>query len=189
MLSVISYDEPEELADRASDTEYCLAAVIWWRDIATANHLARQIRADTVWINILDARGEAWDGMQSSGDGLGVRPEAPRRFSVGPPVDGLAAYVDTLHRVVDQVIDTGLLLWSVPEHGIPVPVRRQPGGSGDPRRRCQSRIERVVRPVDPRLRAHAALRPVCEVCRRRDASRSHPDWPAKVKEIAIMIIF
>jgi len=41
---------------------------------------------------------------------------------VGPPVDGLVAYVDTLNRTVDQVIDTG-----------PVPIPEESGNYDDPR--------------------------------------------------------
>lgn len=71
VLSVISYDDPEELAGRANDTEYGLAAVIWSRDIGTANRLAHEIKAGTVWINLppfLDAAAP-WGGMKASGVG------------------------------------------------------------------------------------------------------------------------
>jgi aldehyde dehydrogenase (NAD+)/betaine-aldehyde dehydrogenase len=71
VLSVLPYDDPDELVARANDTEYGLAAVIWSRDIGTANRLASRVRAGTVWINMppfLDAAA-AWGGMKASGLG------------------------------------------------------------------------------------------------------------------------
>ncbi|RNL86740.1 aldehyde dehydrogenase family protein [Halostreptopolyspora alba] len=71
VLSVLSYEDPEELAARANDTDYGLAAVIWSRDISTANRLARRIKAGSVYVNMppmLDAAAP-WGGMKSSGLG------------------------------------------------------------------------------------------------------------------------
>ncbi len=71
VLSVIPYEDPQELAGRANDTDYGLAAVIWSRDIGTANRLAHEINAGTVWINLppfLDAAAP-WGGMKASGVG------------------------------------------------------------------------------------------------------------------------
>ena len=77
VLSVIGYDDPGELAARANDTDYGLAAVIWSRDIGTANRLAHAVRAGTVWISMppaLDAApppGAASVLRNRPGDGLG----------------------------------------------------------------------------------------------------------------------
>ncbi|MHA4854860.1 aldehyde dehydrogenase family protein [Rhodococcus sp. MSC1_016] len=71
VLSVLPYDDPEELATLANDSAYGLAAVIWSRDIGTANRLANAVKAGTVYINMppmLDAAA-AWGGMKSSGSG------------------------------------------------------------------------------------------------------------------------
>ncbi|MGQ4270088.1 aldehyde dehydrogenase family protein [Nocardiopsis changdeensis] len=71
VLSVLPYDDPDELVARANDSRYGLAAVIWSRDIGTANRLAARVRAGTVWINMppmLDAAA-AWGGMKDSGLG------------------------------------------------------------------------------------------------------------------------
>jgi acyl-CoA reductase-like NAD-dependent aldehyde dehydrogenase len=71
VLSVMPYDDADDLVERANDTDYGLAAFIWSRDIGTANRLARSVQAGTVYINLppmLDAPA-AWGGMKSSGLG------------------------------------------------------------------------------------------------------------------------
>ena len=83
VLSVLPYDDPEELAPKANDTDYGLAAVIWSRDIGTANRLAHQVKAGTVWINMppfLDAAA-AWGGMKASGLGREMGWDAIEAFT------------------------------------------------------------------------------------------------------------
>ncbi|MEV4644528.1 aldehyde dehydrogenase family protein [Saccharopolyspora sp. NPDC049357] len=83
VLTVLPYDDPEELAPRANDTEYGLAAYIWSHDIGTANRLAHQVKAGTVWINmppLLDA-GAPWGGMKSSGSGREMGWDAIEAFT------------------------------------------------------------------------------------------------------------
>lgn len=83
VLSVLPYDDPEELVTLANDSEYGLAAAIWSRDIGTANRLARQVKAGTVWINMmqgLDAAA-AWGGTKSSGLGREMGWEAIEAYT------------------------------------------------------------------------------------------------------------
>ncbi|MCZ0991745.1 betaine-aldehyde dehydrogenase [Streptomyces diastatochromogenes] len=83
VLSVMPYDDPEELVLLANDSEYGLAAAVWSRDIGTANRLARQVKAGTVWINMmqgLDAAA-AWGGMKSSGLGREMGWEAIEAYT------------------------------------------------------------------------------------------------------------
>ncbi|MFD7999549.1 aldehyde dehydrogenase family protein [Streptomyces mirabilis] len=83
VLSVMPYDDPEELVHLANDSDYGLAAAVWSRDIGTANRLARQVKAGTVWINMmqgLDA-GAAWGGMKSSGLGREMGWEAIEAYT------------------------------------------------------------------------------------------------------------
>ncbi|MGW8765910.1 aldehyde dehydrogenase family protein [Streptomyces sp. NPDC055815] len=83
VLAVLPYDDPEELVTLANDSDYGLAAAVWSRDIGTANRLARQVKAGTVWINMmqgLDA-GAAWGGMKSSGIGREMGWEAIEAYT------------------------------------------------------------------------------------------------------------
>jgi aldehyde dehydrogenase (NAD+) len=51
VLTVITFEDMDELVEKANSTIYGLAAAVWTRDIAKAHKLARQMHAGTVWIN------------------------------------------------------------------------------------------------------------------------------------------
>jgi len=51
VLTVLTFENVDELVQKANSTIYGLAAAVWTRDIAKAHRLARQIHAGTVWIN------------------------------------------------------------------------------------------------------------------------------------------
>ncbi|MGZ5661545.1 MAG: aldehyde dehydrogenase family protein, partial [Usitatibacter sp.] len=65
------YDDLEEVARRANDTDFGLAAGVWTRDLRRAHSMARRIQSGTVWINIYRALtfNSPFGGFKASGLG------------------------------------------------------------------------------------------------------------------------
>ena len=71
VLSVISFDTPEEAVAIANDTPYGLAAAVWTSDLSKAHRTARALRAGSVWVNQYDGGDMTapFGGFKQSGNG------------------------------------------------------------------------------------------------------------------------
>jgi phenylacetaldehyde dehydrogenase len=71
VVVAMPFSEPEELAQRANDNVYGLAAGIWTRDVSKAHRTAELLNAGTVWINCFNIFDAAlpFGGYKQSGWG------------------------------------------------------------------------------------------------------------------------
>ena len=71
VLSVLTFDDIEEVIEQANNNPYGLASAVWTRDIKKAHSVSRRLKAGTVWINtygLMDAS-LPFGGYKSSGFG------------------------------------------------------------------------------------------------------------------------
>ncbi|HZZ16513.1 MAG TPA: aldehyde dehydrogenase family protein, partial [Candidatus Sulfotelmatobacter sp.] len=71
VLSVLTFDDIDEVIAQANNNPYGLAAAVWTRDVKKAHSVSRRLKAGTVWINtygLMDAS-LPFGGYKSSGFG------------------------------------------------------------------------------------------------------------------------
>lgn len=71
VMSIIKFQDVEEVIQRANNTMYGLAAAVWTQDITKAHAIANNVRAGTVWVNCYDVFDAAapFGGFKQSGMG------------------------------------------------------------------------------------------------------------------------
>jgi betaine-aldehyde dehydrogenase len=71
VVSVITFENEDDLIKQANDTIYGLSAGIWTRDIGRAHRFAREVKAGVVWINTYNMFNAAspFGGYKQSGYG------------------------------------------------------------------------------------------------------------------------
>ncbi|QDT12294.1 aldehyde dehydrogenase family protein [Planctomycetes bacterium K23_9] len=83
VLSVLTFDDKEEMIKRANNTMFGLAAAVWTRDLSTAHDYASRVRAGTVWVNCYDVFDAAapFGGFKMSGHGRELGEEGLRAYT------------------------------------------------------------------------------------------------------------
>lgn len=83
VLSVLTFDDKEDMIRRANNTFYGLAAAVWTRDVKLAHEFASRVRAGTVWVNCYDVFDAAapFGGFKMSGYGRELGEEGLRAYT------------------------------------------------------------------------------------------------------------
>jgi acyl-CoA reductase-like NAD-dependent aldehyde dehydrogenase len=78
VLTVLAFDDEDEVVGRANDSEFGLAAGLWTSDIRRAHRVAHRLQAGTVWVNQYNMLDPAapFGGYKASGYGRDLGEES-----------------------------------------------------------------------------------------------------------------
>jgi aldehyde dehydrogenase (NAD+) len=83
VLSVLTFDDIDEVIAQANNNAYGLASAVWTRDVKKAHTVSRRLKAGTVWINtygLMDAS-LPFGGYKSSGFGRELSAHAVEHYT------------------------------------------------------------------------------------------------------------
>jgi len=83
VMSIIKFNDIDEVIQRGNRTMYGLAAAVWTKDITKAHRMAAELKAGTVWINCYDVFDAAapFGGFKMSGIGRELGEYALRNYT------------------------------------------------------------------------------------------------------------
>jgi aldehyde dehydrogenase (NAD+) len=83
VMSVLTFEDWDDLIQRANNTFYGLAAAVWTRDLTRAHDFARRVRAGTVWVKCYDVFDAAapFGGFKMSGQGRELGEEGLKAYT------------------------------------------------------------------------------------------------------------
>jgi aldehyde dehydrogenase (NAD+) len=83
VMSVLTFDDVDEVIERANRTAYGLAAAVWTRDVSKAHKIAAELKAGTVWVNCYDVLDVAapFGGYKQSGIGREMSAYALKEYT------------------------------------------------------------------------------------------------------------
>jgi aldehyde dehydrogenase (NAD+) len=83
VLSVLTFDDMDDMIRRANHTFYGLAAAIWTQNLSKAHDFAARVRAGTVWVNCYDVFDAAapFGGFKMSGYGRELGEEGLKAYT------------------------------------------------------------------------------------------------------------
>jgi aldehyde dehydrogenase (NAD+) len=83
VLSILTFDDIDQVIEQANNNPYGLAAAVWTRDVRKAHIVSRRLKAGTVWINTYGLMDAAlpFGGYKSSGFGRELGAHAVEHYT------------------------------------------------------------------------------------------------------------